>query len=115
MSTFITEAESLQAAFTDVDTLPLFVSKNPRAKSNTEKLYLSGAFDNLNDQEEERVKSCVFPKELKFSVDVNLRDSKRAYCTLISDELESDTEEDFLHTWGLDALHVEVEQPSSTE
>ena len=112
---FLSETESLLglAIFADNETLPTLVSKNSWTESIAEKLSLSTDFAKLSALEEEQVKSCVFPQELKFSVPVNLHDSKKAYLTLLSDELESEADEDFLRAWGLDKLDVDAGSKST--
>ena len=62
-------------------------------------------FEHLDKLEEEKVDNWHFDEELKFTVPVNLRDSKKAYLALLSDEPESDVDEDFLQSWGLSNLY----------
>lgn len=62
-------------------------------------------FQQLTDTEEQEVNGWKFDKDLKFSVPVNLRDSKKAYLLLLSDEPEKgDANKEFLQWWGLGDL-----------
>ena len=75
-------------------------------KPNFPKLHVTATeFEHLDEIEEQKVKNWHFDEELKFSVPVNLRDSKKAYLALLSDEPESDVDEDFLQSWGLSNLY----------
>lgn len=103
----MTLVKSLLAPFIDVDALPIVVSKRPLTKTLTEKLFISTDLDLLSPLEEKRIKDVVFPEELKFSVPVNLYDSKKAYLTLLSDKQETEDEVDFFRAWGLDELSAD--------
>lgn len=62
-------------------------------------------FKQLSDTEEQQINQWNFDKDLKFSVPVNLRDSKNAYLLLLSDEADrDDTNKEFLQWWGLGDL-----------
>ncbi len=59
---------------------------------------VSANFDKLDQAEEKRVKKQRFGDELKFSVSVNLMDSKKAFNSLLAGLEDKD---DFLGLWAL--------------
>ena len=66
--------------------------------------------------EEEQIKDTVFPSSLRFSVPVNLRDSKKAYLTLLeSEDVDEDDAEGILQSWGLANLYTGPPSPTPKE
>ena len=77
---------------------------------------ISGKPLQLTDLEEEQIKNIDFPASLRFSVPVNLKDSKNAYLTLLeSEEDPADDAEHILKSWGLANLYKEGDVTAANE
>lgn len=70
----------------------------------------------LTDLEEQKVSKWVFGEDLKFTVPVNLRGSKKAYLSIMDDEPEREGHEEFfLRYWDLETSLTQVSTSSPDE
>ena len=119
----LSTSEELSKLFSKGEGLNLIISNYADSNLDCPKLLKSAEFEELTEVEEERVKGVVFDKELKFSVPVNIRSSKRAFKMVQSDDPETDIVDDSVFlSWGMKQLDInrsaaaqEEEEVRSTE
>ena len=94
----VIEEQELGLLFTSGDTLTAAIANSRWTDSAAfSELHLSCEQLGLTAEEETSVKDIVFPDDLHFTVPVNLRDSKKAYLTIMED---TDTDDaDMLPPW----------------
>ena len=107
---------NLALLFSQTNVLSSAIADSSYHGSVLPQLRVSGEPLQLSVFEEEQIKDIVFPADLRFSVPVNLRDSKKAYLTLLESEedVDEDDAEGILHSWGLANLYTGPGPPSPT-